>query len=142
MQSIHQNTGWKSGNRTSIFLKRSLFFAFLYSTLLFILVRVFFYDFPFTVAEAVELYAKILLVVWAFIIACKLVIVAIVFIENSLDKMQVARLVYLPAFKKNLFILPASVLSINGGTKNTLEVPDTPVAIFNQEASTHSELIS
>ncbi|MEO7767650.1 MAG: hypothetical protein ABIS01_09500 [Ferruginibacter sp.] len=116
MQSIRQNTGRAARIRITLFLKRSFFFALLYSSLLFILVRIFFYDFPFTVREAFELFLKILLVVWAFIASCKLVITTIVLLENNIDKMQFDRLTYLPALKKNILILLASALSVSSGT--------------------------
>ncbi|MEO6550607.1 MAG: hypothetical protein ABIN94_21555 [Ferruginibacter sp.] len=63
-----------------------------------------------------------LLVVYTFIISCKLVIAAIIWIENSIKAMQPAKLACLPVLlKRNLFILFAATFPMNDGIKNQVE---------------------
>ncbi|MEP7144172.1 MAG: hypothetical protein ABI707_14915 [Ferruginibacter sp.] len=49
MQLIHQNINQFLSSKATAFIKKSFFFALLYSTLLNMLVRLFFYEFPFTI---------------------------------------------------------------------------------------------
>jgi hypothetical protein len=89
MQQINQNKNQFLSSKTSAFLKKSFFFALLYSTLLYIIVRLFFYEFPFTISEGIELHSKILGVAWLFIIACKLAFAGIKLVENNIGKNEI-----------------------------------------------------
>ena len=116
MQQIRQGINRFSRSKASVFLKRSFLFALLYSTLLYILVRVFFYEFPFTVSEGFELHNKILLVTWIFMITCKLVFTGIVLIENNISKMNYDRTIYIPVLKKIFLIMLTAALTHAGKT--------------------------
>ena len=114
MQKIHQVISRFLGSKATAFLKRSFFFALLYSSMLYILVRIFFYEFPFTVREGFELHNKILLVVWIFIITCKVFITATIMVEDNLSKINTDRARYLPAFKKTILIRFTAALPYAG----------------------------
>ncbi|MBC7886409.1 MAG: hypothetical protein H7Z13_00865 [Ferruginibacter sp.] len=119
MQPIHQQINRLLSSKITVFLKNSFFIALLYSTLLYILVRLFFYEFPFTIGEGFELHYKILLVVWIFFIACQLVFKGIVLAENNINKMSFGRMMYIPVLKKIHLILLAVLLVYTGKASAT-----------------------
>jgi len=114
MQRIRPNTKHSPGSTIYAFLKKSLFFAFLYSTMLYIAIRLFFYEFPFTFREGFELHSNILLVVWIFTIACKLAFTGIVLVEKNINKMEFDHFILVPFLKKAMFIMLTAVLSYTG----------------------------
>ena len=111
MQQVYKNIKWFSGSKTVRFLKESFFFALLYSTMLYVLVRLFFYEFPFTISEGFELHSKILVVVWVFIITCKLALITLMLLENSINEIKAGSRMYVPALKKSILVLVAAALS-------------------------------
>ena len=113
MQQIHPNINRFLSSKAAAFLKRSFFFALLYSTLLYILVRLFFYEFPFTIGEGFELHNKMLLVVWIFIITCKLIFSGIILLENS-NKMKFDLALNATGLKKTILIMLTAALSFTG----------------------------
>lgn len=125
MKQNSQNMISVPGNKTIMYLKGSFFFAFLSSTFLYILVRILFYEFPFTVAEGFELYIKMLVVIWTFFVAGKLAIAGIEIIENNSDKIKSGRLLLMPALKKAMFILLTATLAYAGKTTfNSSDIAD------------------
>lgn len=97
--------------KTKAFLKRSLFFAFLYATLLYSLVRLFFYDFPFTIGEGIELHTKIWMVVWLFILACKLLCAVIISAEYYFDTMHQGQVNFAPILKNTILVMLATTMA-------------------------------
>jgi hypothetical protein len=100
--------------RTVAFLKRSFLFSITYSSLLYILVRVIFFDFPFSTDEAFELFIKILAVVWSFITGCKLIFSGIVWLENNMHEFHYQRVVHLPAFRACILVMLTTIIGFAG----------------------------
>ena len=117
MQTVDHNAMKIPTNKTVAFLKRSFFFALLYASLLYTLVRIIFFEFPFTVAEGFELHGRILLVVWIFLISCKLAFGLIVLVEGNINNWKFAMAHYSPAFKKSIVILLVALLAYAGKTQ-------------------------
>jgi predicted permease len=111
VQQIHQNIHRLLSSKATAFLKKSFFFSLLYSTLLYIIVRLFFYEFPFTIGEGFELLSKILLVVWIFIIGCKLVFASIARVENTITRTKYSSGMWVPVFKKIVPVILVAALA-------------------------------
>ncbi|MEO5889282.1 MAG: hypothetical protein ABIQ31_03470 [Ferruginibacter sp.] len=117
MQQIHPNINWLLSSKTIAFLKKSFLFSLFSSTLLYVLVRLFFYEFPFTIAEGFELDSKILLVIWIFLIACKLAFSGMLLVENSINKTKFSRVAYASAGKRTILIILTAMLAYAGKTQ-------------------------
>lgn len=114
MQSFHQNSSRALSNQTTRFLTRSFCFSLLYATGLYLLVRIFFYEFPFTVSEGFELHGKILVVVWIFLITGKLFVAGIILLENNISRISAYPIAYTRILKTTIIIFVASVLAFTG----------------------------
>ena len=120
--------------KTKAFLKRSLLFAFLYATMLYTLVRLFFYDFPFTIGECFELHTKIWLTVWLFIIGCKLFCAGIIAAENHLAEIRLSHFSFGPIFRNTLLIMMTATMAYatnDQGTDNS-NMPDASNNMCNE----------
>jgi hypothetical protein len=106
-----------SSSKAAVFLKRSFLFALLYATLLYLVVRALFFEFPFTISEGIELHTRMLLVVWVFLISCKLLFTAIILLETNMDKIRFYQLAHLRLIKNSFLILLASLLAFTGRTQ-------------------------
>jgi hypothetical protein len=137
MQQIQQGINRLLSSKVTAFLKRSFFFALLYSTLLYILVRLFFYEFPFTISEGFELHSKVLLVVWIFIIACKLVFTGIVLLENNISTIKFDRVMYMSLLKKSILIMLTAALAY---TVKAMPVENSKIADSGNDSSSESPI--
>ncbi|MEP7144171.1 MAG: hypothetical protein ABI707_14910 [Ferruginibacter sp.] len=58
--------------------------------------------------------SKILLVVWIFIITCKLVFRGIALVENNIAKIKFERGMYIPVLKTAILVILAAALAYTG----------------------------
>lgn len=140
MHQLHKNITRVLSSKTTAFLKKSFFFSLLSATLLYILVRLFFFEFPFTISEGFELHAKMLLTIWTFLITCKLVFTGIVLVENNIGKMRFETTRYVPVIKKSTIIIVTAALTYAGQTESNVsnKTPD-PTNNSNDELTADTD---
>ena len=87
------------------FIKQGSLIPFIFSTLLYILMRVFFIGSEFDLRESVELYVKTFFVTWTYINAFRLICYGIIWIESRSAKVTLAKVISMPALKKTAILL-------------------------------------
>ncbi|MGB4843465.1 MAG: hypothetical protein WBP16_03310 [Ferruginibacter sp.] len=69
-----------------LFLKSSFLFTIIFSTFLYILMRLFFIGFEFETSESIELYIKTLFVTWSYILIWRIICYGIIRLEGNMSK--------------------------------------------------------
>jgi hypothetical protein len=87
------------------FLRQSFLIPFIFASLLYMLMRVFFIGSDFDLTESVELYVKTFFVTWSYINVWRLVCYAIVWIESKTAKVKYATIVNMDVLKKTAIII-------------------------------------
>jgi hypothetical protein len=87
------------------FLKQSFLIPFIFATLSYILMRVFFIGSVFDLAETVELYIKTFLVTWAYINAWRLICHGIIWIETKTTRVKFNKIITIEVLKKTAVVI-------------------------------------
>ena len=104
-QKIINDLGSFIKTKLIVFLKQSLLVPFIFATLLYILMRIFFIGAEFEPWESTELYVKTFLVTWSYINAWKLLCLGIIWIEKRTTAAKVAKLIDMPMLKKTAILI-------------------------------------
>jgi len=99
------------------FLKQSFLIPFIFSTILYILMRVFFIGAEFDTTESVELYVKTFLVTWTYINAFRLICHLIIWIESRTSKAKLATIITMDMLKKTAIVVVTAGLALTSKAK-------------------------
>ncbi|MEP7165559.1 MAG: hypothetical protein ABI741_12740 [Ferruginibacter sp.] len=105
MKTIFLNVNAFIKNKAITFLKQSFLIPFIFATLLYILMRIFFIGSEFDISESVELYVKTFLVTWAYINAWRLICLGIIWIEAKTTRASIAKIITMPVLKKTAILI-------------------------------------
>lgn len=117
---INGNKGSFIKSKVIPFLKQGLLIPFIFATLLYILMRIFFIGSAFEPGESIELYVKTFLVTWTYINAFRLICFGIIWLESRSRKVTMAKLMTIPVLKKTaiLIITAGLTYSVKAKTMN------------------------
>ena len=71
-----------------LFLRSSFIFTLIFSTSLYILMRLFFMGFEFETGESIKLFIKTLLVTWSYILIWRIICFGIIRLEETMTKIK------------------------------------------------------
>lgn len=93
-----------------LFVKKSLLISLIFSTILYILMRVFFIGVEFDTAESIELYTKTFLITCFYINAWRVICLGIIWLEINSTKVKFKRVFNMQTMKRAaIFIMVAGL---------------------------------
>ncbi len=100
LQTISHELKFFIRSRSIKFLKESFLISFIFASLLYILMRVFFIGSEFSLVESIGLYFKTVLVTWSYINAWKLICMIVVWIDVKTSKQSFKGVFSMQALKR------------------------------------------
>ena len=124
------------------FLKKSFLFSLLSAVMLCVAVRLFFCQFPFTINEGADLFTKTLMVIWSFIISCKMLFKMMAVAENYYNKtaLRPARLLQDIKLKLHKINLACAIFAGKAHAVSSSTFSDT-TSLTKEELMSEPELI-
>ena len=116
---IQGNRGSFIKNKLIPFLKQGLLIPFIFASLLYILMRIFFIGSTFELNESIELYVKTFLVTWTYINAFRLICFGIIWLDTRSAKATLAKVMSIPVLKKTAILIIVAGLTYSVKAKTT-----------------------
>lgn len=124
LKTISQDLRSFIKSRSLNFLKESFLVSFIFASLLYILMRVFFIGSEFSLGESIGLYFKTLLVTWSYINAWKLICMVVVWIELRTIKPSFKGVFSMQGFKRAAILILVAGLAykVKASPKNSFSI--------------------
>jgi len=140
-QSIPTEAASFIKNKVIPFFKQGLLVPFIFATILYILMRVFFIGAEFDMRESVELYLKTVLVTWSYITLWRVICLGIIWLEVKTTKVKFSKVISMPVLKKTAIVILTCGLTyaVKAKSFNRTEQKNIPVENTSEASDTGFE---